>query len=64
VGAKYLLTWDKDLLFLMEENPDGAEFRERFPGLIILTPVAFLRELAPANAVRPTEEDPGETPMG
>jgi putative PIN family toxin of toxin-antitoxin system len=64
VGAKYLVTWDNDLLSLMGENPEGADFRERFPGLIILTPVAFLRELAPTMAVRQSEEDPGETQAG
>ena len=55
VGAKYLVTWDKDPLSLMGDNPEAADFRERFPGLIILTPVAFLRAFAPAIAVRPTD---------
>jgi putative PIN family toxin of toxin-antitoxin system len=45
-GASYLVSWDNDLLDLMEENPGGVAFRGRFPGLRILTPVAFLRELA------------------
>jgi putative PIN family toxin of toxin-antitoxin system len=64
VGAKYLVTWDNDLLSLMGENPDGTEFRDRFPALVILTPVAFLRELTPTNPVRPTEKDVGEPPAG
>jgi putative PIN family toxin of toxin-antitoxin system len=46
-GATYLVTWDADLLDLMKENPEGSAFRSRFPGLRILTPVDFLRELAP-----------------
>jgi len=45
-GASHLVTWDKDLLDLMEDNADGRDFRSRFPGLRILTPVDFLRELA------------------
>jgi predicted nucleic acid-binding protein len=44
--ARYLVTWDKDLLDLMKENPDGVQFRKSFPNLHVLTPVAFLRELA------------------
>jgi putative PIN family toxin of toxin-antitoxin system len=43
-GATRLVTWDNDLLDLMADNPDGTDFRGRFPGLAILTPVAFLRE--------------------
>jgi len=45
-GAKFLLTWDKDLLDLMQDNPEGRGFRARFPDLRITTPVDFLRELA------------------
>jgi putative PIN family toxin of toxin-antitoxin system len=45
--VRYLVTWDKDLLDLMDETtPAGADFRERFPALLILSPVAFLRELS------------------
>ncbi len=36
----YLVTWDRDLLDLM--NDDG--FRQQFPGLTILEPPAFLRQ--------------------
>jgi putative PIN family toxin of toxin-antitoxin system len=44
-GARYLVTRDKDLLDLMnEETPEGKDFRQRFPGLTILDPVTFLRE--------------------
>jgi putative PIN family toxin of toxin-antitoxin system len=46
-GVRYLVTWDNDLLDLMDESiPAGADFRERFPALLILDPVAFLRELS------------------
>src|SRR5438552_520526 len=31
VGARYLVTWDKDLLDLMKDTPDGKDFRSRFP---------------------------------
>jgi putative PIN family toxin of toxin-antitoxin system len=44
-SAKYLVTRDNDLLDLMLENPGGVDFRRRFPGLKILDPVLFLREL-------------------
>ena len=48
VGAQYLVTWDKDLLSLMDETTaEGKAFRVRFPGLTILNPVGFLREFPP-----------------
>lgn len=54
VGTKYLVTWDKDLLDLMNETAmAGQSFREQFPGLTILNPVAFLREFPPENAAGP-----------
>jgi putative PIN family toxin of toxin-antitoxin system len=44
--AKYLVSWDKHLLGLMDEqSAEGADFRGRYPGLRILDPIAFLREL-------------------
>jgi hypothetical protein len=49
-AATYLVTWDTDLLDLMGDSADGIAFRDRFPGLVILTPVAFLRALAEARA--------------
>jgi putative PIN family toxin of toxin-antitoxin system len=50
-GARYLVTRDKDMLDLMDETTsEGRDFRERFPGLMILDPVVFLRELAPRKA--------------
>jgi putative PIN family toxin of toxin-antitoxin system len=52
-GASYLVTWDKDLLDLMADNPDGTAFRSRFSGLLILTPVAFLRELGQLSGPPP-----------
>jgi predicted nucleic acid-binding protein len=48
VGARYLVSRDKDLLDLMDESrPEGWAFQQRFPGLEILDPVAFLRKLVP-----------------
>ncbi|HZT79896.1 MAG TPA: putative toxin-antitoxin system toxin component, PIN family [Gemmataceae bacterium] len=44
--ARYLVTRDTDLLDLMRQDlPTGQEFRRQFPGLTILDPAAFLREL-------------------
>ena len=54
-GARYLVSWDNDLLDLMADNPDGTAFRGRFPGLMVLTPVAFLRELGQASTPPPAE---------
>ena len=55
-GARYLVTCDNDLLDLMREDyPDGENFRRRFPGLAILDPVAFLREI---RAAEPASEEP------
>jgi len=59
VTAKYLVTWDRDLLDLMADNREGTKFRLRFPQLLILTPVAFLRKLAPLPSVPAETEDPG-----
>lgn len=50
-GASYLVTWDRDLLDLM----DDEGFRQRFPHLIILEPPALLR-LFPRD---PEETSPG-----
>jgi putative PIN family toxin of toxin-antitoxin system len=53
-GARYLVTWDNDLLDLMDEQtPEGKEFRRCFPDLIILDPVAFLRQLSRAQLPQP-----------
>lgn len=43
--ATYLVSRDNDLLDLMKETDTGRDFRERFPSLTILDPVAFLREV-------------------
>jgi len=56
-GAKYLVTWDKDLLDLMAETPPGTDFRARFPGLVILTPVAFRRDVAATHAAEAGTQD-------
>jgi predicted nucleic acid-binding protein len=42
-GAHYLVSWDPDLLDLMTDSPEALDFRQRFPGLTVLTPPAFLR---------------------
>jgi len=44
-AANYLISRDNDLLDLMKETDDGKEFRQRFPSLTILNPVAFLRKV-------------------
>lgn len=50
-GAEYLVTRDRDLLDLMDEQrPDGQEFRRRFPALTILDPVEFLRSVRNAQS--------------
>jgi len=45
--ARYLVSWNKrHLNYLMEgDTPEGADFRARYPGLKIVTPVEFLEEL-------------------
>jgi putative PIN family toxin of toxin-antitoxin system len=58
-GATRLITWDNDLLDLMADNPEGTDFRGRFPDLLIFTPVAFLRELGPPS---PLSHDAGCDP--
>jgi predicted nucleic acid-binding protein len=46
-GVRYLVTWDNDLLDLMsEKKAAGSDFRQRFPQLLILTPVALIREIS------------------
>jgi predicted nucleic acid-binding protein len=46
-SAHYLLSRDKDLLDLMkDETTAGQAFRQQFPQLQILDPVAFLRQVA------------------
>lgn len=44
-NARYLVTYDKDLLDLMKETEEGRSFRHRFPHLQILDPLAFLEAL-------------------
>lgn len=51
-GARYLVSRDRDLLDLMDETrPEGRDFRQRFPDLTILDPVAFIRILTPPAEV-------------
>lgn len=45
-GAQFLITRDRDLLDLMDANTrDGLDFQTRFPQLMILNPVEFLKAL-------------------
>jgi putative PIN family toxin of toxin-antitoxin system len=45
-NAQYLVTYDTDLLDLMDERSEqGRQFRHRFPHLTILDPAAFLQVL-------------------
>ena len=53
-GARYLVSRDNDLLDLMGD----AAFRQRFPGLTVIDPVALLRELVPPPEPEP-EPDQG-----
>ncbi|MGO9466374.1 MAG: putative toxin-antitoxin system toxin component, PIN family [Isosphaeraceae bacterium] len=48
-NADYLVTWDKDMLDLMQD----AGFRTQYPQLTILTPVAFLQALTPPQGQPP-----------
>lgn len=46
--AQYLVTWDNDILDLeAPTTSEGRALRRSLPGLRILDPVAFLRELSP-----------------
>ena len=46
IQADYIVTRDKDLLDLMDENsPEGRNFCAMFPELKIVDPVTFLRRL-------------------
>ena len=47
--ADYLVTWDKDLLDLMQD----ASFRAQYPRLTILNPVALLQILTPPPQQQP-----------
>jgi hypothetical protein len=44
--VSYLVSRDNDLLDLMREDlAVGKDFRQQFPTLMILNPVAFLRQI-------------------
>jgi putative PIN family toxin of toxin-antitoxin system len=48
-GAQFLVTRDRDLLDLMRwETEEGRKFQSRFRELMILDPVAFLKEIESA----------------
>lgn len=51
-GAQFLVTRDRDLLDLMRwDTEEGRDFQSRFRELNILDPVAFLKEIEPAEKV-------------
>lgn len=51
-GAQFLVTRDRDLLDLMRwDTEEGRDFQSRFRELTILDPVAFLKEIEPAEKV-------------
>ena len=54
-GATHLVSWDQDLLDLMDDPSTEAQaFRAKFPDIAILDPVAFLRTFE----TKATEEPP------
>jgi len=48
-NADYLVTWDKDMLDLMQDEG----FRSQYPQLTILNPVALLQALTPSPEQQP-----------
>ena len=48
--ADVITSTDNDLLDLMADNPDGRDFRRRFPDLEVLTPPELLRRLRSGGA--------------
>lgn len=49
--AEYLVSRDTDLLALATDHSIlGKEFRQRFPRLSVVNPVAFLRAIAPVQS--------------
>ena len=51
-GARYLVSRDRDLLDLMND----AQFRQRFPELIVLDPPAFLRAIRSSRPIEWSSE--------
>lgn len=45
INARYLVTYDKDLLDLMKDTEEGRSFRHRFPRLEIVDPLTFLKAI-------------------
>ena len=50
--ARYLVSRDRDLLDLMND----AQFRERFPDLIVVDPPAFLQALRSSRPIERSSE--------
>ena len=55
--ARYLVSRDNDLLDLMGD----AAFRQQFPELTVIDPVALLRELAPSRNRSPNRAGRGRS---
>jgi putative PIN family toxin of toxin-antitoxin system len=54
-NARFLVSRDRDLLDLMKaDTPEAQAFRQRFPNLLVVDPVAFLKELS----TRPPSPEP------
>lgn len=53
-GAQYLVTWnDRHMTYLMrQDTPEGIDFCQRYPGLKIVDPPTFLREVRGSSAVQ------------
>ena len=56
IQARYLVSRDKDLLDLMDDDT----FRQQFPGLLVIDPVALLRELPLAQPKPEPDQRPGD----
>ena len=53
-GASHLVSWDQDILDLMDDpSADARTFRAKFPHITILDPVAFLNTLETKAAGKP-----------
>lgn len=66
-NAAYLVSRDNDLLDLMREDlAAGKDFRQQFPTLTILNPVAFLRQIEqlPTQQVEPQSTAQQEMEQG
>jgi uncharacterized protein len=62
--AAFIISHDKDLLALMEENrPEGQTFRHQFPGIKVLGAGEFLSHLNRSRQRNETSENPETSPQ-